>query len=40
MSLRTVELALATPGLDAEGRPTRVPLGASRGTGKIGRAHV
>ena len=27
MSTRTVELALATPGLDAAGRPTRVPLG-------------
>jgi NADH-quinone oxidoreductase subunit D len=26
MSTRTVELALATPGLDSEGRPTRVPL--------------
>ncbi|CAN5710956.1 NADH dehydrogenase (quinone) subunit D [soil metagenome] len=28
MSLRTVELALATPGLDADGTPSRVPLGA------------
>ena len=28
MSLRTVEMALATPGLDAEGRPTRIPLSA------------
>ena len=27
MSTRTVELELATPGLDAAGRPTRVPLG-------------
>ena len=27
MSKRTVELQLATPGLDAEGRPVRVPLG-------------
>jgi len=26
MSTRTVELALATPGLDSEGRPTRIPL--------------
>jgi NADH-quinone oxidoreductase subunit D len=26
-TLRSVELALATPGLDREGRPTRVPLG-------------
>ena len=31
MSLRTVEMALATPGLDAEGRPTRVPLTAGGG---------
>ena len=29
MSLRTVEMALATPGLDADGKPTRVPLGAA-----------
>ncbi|HEY8256303.1 MAG TPA: NADH dehydrogenase (quinone) subunit D [Gemmatimonadales bacterium] len=29
MSLRTVEMSLATPGLDAEGRPTRIPLTAS-----------
>ena len=27
MSLRTVEMALATPGLDQEGTPTRVPVG-------------
>ena len=27
MSIRTVEMALATPGLDAHGRPTRIPLG-------------
>ncbi len=27
MSPRTVELAVATPGLDATGRPTRIPLG-------------
>jgi NADH-quinone oxidoreductase subunit D len=26
MSTRTVEMALATPGLDAQGRPTRIPL--------------
>ena len=25
---RTIELALATPGMDAEGRPARIPLGA------------
>ena len=30
MSLRTVEMALATPGLDAAGSPTRVPLGVAR----------
>src|SRR5690242_20550103 len=29
MSLRTVEMALATPGVDAQGRPARVPLGAA-----------
>jgi len=29
MSTRTVEVALATPGLDAEGRATRLPLGVS-----------
>jgi NADH-quinone oxidoreductase subunit D len=28
MSLKTVEMALATPGLDRDGQPTRVPLGA------------
>ena len=27
MSKRTVELELATPGVDARGQPTRVPLG-------------
>ncbi|MGH7536776.1 MAG: NADH-quinone oxidoreductase subunit D, partial [Gemmatimonadales bacterium] len=27
MSRRTVEMALATPGLDQEGAPARVPLG-------------
>jgi NADH-quinone oxidoreductase subunit D len=26
MTLRTVEMALATPGVDAEGHPARVPL--------------
>ena len=30
MSTRTLELALATPGADAAGAPTRVPLGARR----------
>ncbi len=30
MSPRTVELELATPGLDAQGRPVRVPLGVRR----------
>src|SRR5260370_6759061 len=29
MSKRTVELELATPGLDARGQPVRVPLGAA-----------
>jgi NADH-quinone oxidoreductase subunit D len=29
VSVRTVEMALATPGLDAEGRPTRIPLSAT-----------
>jgi NADH-quinone oxidoreductase subunit D len=33
MSVRTIEMALATPGLDQEGRPTRVPLGAGKGAG-------
>ena len=27
MSLRTVEMALATPGFDAHGHPSRIPLG-------------
>lgn len=34
MTLRTVELALATPGVDAAGYPTRVPLGVSEGNGQ------
>ncbi|HSE53307.1 MAG TPA: NADH dehydrogenase (quinone) subunit D [Gemmatimonadales bacterium] len=29
MSTRTLEMTLATPGVDAEGRPIRVPLGAA-----------
>jgi NADH-quinone oxidoreductase subunit D len=33
MTLRTVELALATPGLDAAGHPTREPLGLSSENG-------
>jgi NADH-quinone oxidoreductase subunit D len=33
MTTRTIELALATPGLDREGRPTRVPLGLSNENG-------
>jgi NADH-quinone oxidoreductase subunit D len=33
MTLRTVEMALATPGLDAAGQPTRVPLGVAAGDG-------
>ena len=36
MSLRTVEMALATPGLDADGKPTRIPLGAApEGSGVV-----
>jgi NADH-quinone oxidoreductase subunit D len=31
MTVRTVEMALATPGLDQAGQPTRVPLGVSGG---------
>jgi NADH-quinone oxidoreductase subunit D len=31
MSVRTVEMALATPGLDQAGNPTRVPLGVGNG---------
>ena len=34
MTLRTVEMALATPGVDAAGRPARVPLGVSEGDGQ------
>jgi NADH-quinone oxidoreductase subunit D len=33
MTLRTVEMALATPGVDAAGHPTRVPLGVTEGNG-------
>src|SRR3954452_24495119 len=33
MSLRTVEMALATPGVDAAGQATRVPLGVTSGDG-------
>jgi NADH-quinone oxidoreductase subunit D len=33
MTLRTVEMALATPGVDAAGHPTRVPLGVAEGNG-------
>ena len=33
MSVRTLEMALATPGLDAEGRPTRIPLGVAEPAG-------
>jgi NADH-quinone oxidoreductase subunit D len=33
MTLRTVEMALATPGVDAAGQPTRVPLGVAEGNG-------
>jgi NADH-quinone oxidoreductase subunit D len=44
MTLRTVEMALATPGVDAAGRPTRVPLGVSDGAGQyredLGAEHM
>jgi NADH-quinone oxidoreductase subunit D len=33
MSQRTVEMALATPGLGPDGKPTRVPLGVAPATG-------
>jgi NADH-quinone oxidoreductase subunit D len=33
MSARTLEMALATPGIDAEGRPTRIPLGVAEPAG-------
>ena len=33
MSARTLEMALATPGVDAEGRPTRIPLGVAEPAG-------
>jgi NADH-quinone oxidoreductase subunit D len=33
MSVRTIEMALATPGVDQEGWPTRVPLRAGKGAG-------
>src|SRR3954464_87736 len=35
MTLRTVEMALATPGVDAAGQPVRVPLGVA-GNGDSG----
>src|SRR6185295_7875124 len=44
MTLRTVEMALATPGVDAAGRPTRIPLGISDGDGQyredLGAEHM
>ncbi|HYF38687.1 MAG TPA: hypothetical protein VD930_03280, partial [Gemmatimonadales bacterium] len=44
MTLRTVEMALATPGLDAAGQPVRVPLGVSEGNGEyredLGAEHM
>jgi NADH-quinone oxidoreductase subunit D len=33
MSKRTIEFALATPGLDAQGRPTRIPVGVAERPG-------
>ena len=43
MSLRTVEMALATPGVDASGQPIRVPLGVGAGDGyreDLGAEHM
>ncbi len=41
MSTRTVEFELATPGLDAAGRPVRVPLGVAGGGGEeLGGEHM
>src|SRR4051794_34400388 len=44
MTLRTVEMALATPGVDAAGTPTRIPLGISDGDGQyredLGAEHM
>ena len=44
MTLRTVEMALATPGVDAAGHPTRVPLGVAEGNGEyredLGAEHM
>ena len=44
MTLRTVEMALATPGVDAAGRPTRIPLGISDDDGQyredLGAEHM
>jgi NADH-quinone oxidoreductase subunit D len=44
MTVRTVEMALATPGVDAAGHPTRVPLGVSEGDGQyredLGAEHM
>jgi len=37
MTTRTIEMALATPGLDAEGRPTRIPLGVPLDPGTVKR---
>ena len=40
MSTRTVELDLATPGIDAQGRPIRVPLGATEDVPGLGEEHM
>lgn len=37
---RSVELNLATPGVDAQGRPIRVPLGVAEGEEGIGGEHL
>ena len=40
MSKRTVEMALATPGVDAQGRPSRIPLHAGTEEDAIGHEHL
>jgi len=40
MSKRVVEMAVATPGVDAQGRPSRVPLGAAADEGDFGHDHL
>ena len=40
MSKRTLEMELATPGLDAQGRPSRIPLGAAVDESDLGHDHL